>query len=138
MSLRTQLMLVYTVGLNDNPSVRQCEMPWRLSSLMALLIEVWLTQTVRVVMPLFWTICIPFSSHPLFLYPFRQQVTTETTGDVRYICFYVAVCGVLYVHSCIMLSVLQDSRITVLCTVKKLSPSEVKFSYDIFLVELLN
>jgi hypothetical protein len=34
--------------------------------------------------PVFWTICIPFSSHPLFLHTVCLQVMTEITDDVPY------------------------------------------------------
>jgi hypothetical protein len=41
--------------------------------------------------------------------------------------FYIAVCDVLCVGCCITLRVLQVHCITVVCTVKKISPSETKF-----------
>ena len=50
--------------------------------------------------------------------------------------FCIAVCGVLCVDCCIKLRFLQVCCITVVCTVKKISPSEIKFPCDIILVEL--
>jgi len=45
------------------------------------------------------------------------------------ICFCIAVCDVLSVDCCIILQVLQVHCITVVCTVKKISPSETKFFF---------
>ena len=58
-------------GSNNNPSVGQFVDALKtviIQLAMTLLIEVFLTQTVRMMVPLFWTICIPCSS-PVFLNP---------------------------------------------------------------------
>ena len=41
--------------------------------------------------------------------------------------FCVAVCDVVCVGCCIILRVIQIHRVTVVCTVKKISPSDTKF-----------
>ena len=61
---------------------------------MALLIEV-LTQTVKMMVALFWIICIPFSSHPVFLYPISQQIMPGRPLMIFWFLFFgIAVCAV--------------------------------------------
>ena len=62
-------------GSNSNPSVGQFVGALKTVTI-AFLIEVFLTETVRIMLPLFWTICIPFSSHPVFLHALSWQVMT--------------------------------------------------------------
>jgi hypothetical protein len=49
--------------------------------------------------------------------------------------FCIAVCGVLCVDCCVTLRVLQICCITVVCTVKKISPREIQFACDTSLVK---
>jgi hypothetical protein len=70
---------------NNIPSVGQLLDALKLSSLMALHVEVFLALTVKMMVPLFWIICITFSSHQMFLHPVSHRHDRETTDDVPYI-----------------------------------------------------
>jgi len=79
------VVFVCTVGLTITHLLDSLWNPCRLSQSVALLIEAFLTQTVRMMVPLFSTICISSSSHPLFLNPVSLQVMMEAPDDVPYI-----------------------------------------------------
>ena len=58
-------------GSNNRPSVGQF-----VDALNGLAYRGLLDPNVMMMVPLFWTICIPFSIHPVFLHPVSQQVMT--------------------------------------------------------------
>ena len=84
------------MGLTIAHQSDSLQMPWRLlSSLMSLLIELCLTQAARMMIPHFWTICILFSSHQVFLHPVNQQIMTGRPMKMFWFLFFgIAVCGV--------------------------------------------
>jgi len=84
--------------------------------------------------PHFWTICIPFSSHPVFLHLVNQKIMT---GKPLMMFWFLVLQFVVFfcVDCCVTLRVLQVRCVTVACTVKNMAPSEVQFACDIIKVE---